>query len=284
MTAPLVLKLGGELVEASDGQGMPALARALVDLAAEPLVVVHGGGRDIDAAIDRAGLVRQQVDGLRITDEATLAIVVSVLAGLVNTRLVAAIGAAGGAAVGLTGVDAQIAPVVPAPPHRTPDGRLVDLQRVGAPIAGAPPPVLIGGLLTLGYIPVVASVSAAADGRLFNVNADTLAADLAGRLGASRLVFAGGTPGVLDEDGRTLPWIEADAIEASIASGRATAGMAAKLRACVDAIDRGVSRVSIVDGRDPARLARLVDQDAGPLQTIVCAASQALSRGVRSCS
>lgn len=281
MTAPLVLKLGGELIESSDGDGLSALARALVDLAARPLVVVHGGGREIDAAIGRAGLVRRQVDGLRITDEPTLAIVVSVLAGLVNTRLVAAICAAGGAAVGLTGVDAQTAPVRPAPPHRTADGELVDLQRVGAPMAGAPPPALIGDLLTLGYIPVVASVSAAADGRLFNVNADTLAADLASRLGASRLVFAGGTPGVLDEEGGTLASIDADAIEESIASGRTTAGMAAKLRACVDAIDRGVSQVSIVDGRDPARLARLIDEGSGPAQTVVRAPSDQVSRGVR---
>ncbi|HET7617882.1 MAG TPA: acetylglutamate kinase [Vicinamibacterales bacterium] len=281
MTAPLVLKLGGELVESSDGNGLSALAGALVDLAARPLVVVHGGGREIDAAIGRAGLVRRQVDGLRITDEPTLAIVLSVLAGLVNTRLVAAICAAGGAAVGLTGVDANTAPVVPAPLHRMANGDLVDLQRVGAPTAAAPPPALIGDLLALGYIPVVASVSAAADGRLFNVNADTLAADLAGRLGASRLVLAGGTPGVLDGDGHTLSSIDADAIEESIAGGRTTAGMAAKLRACVDAIDRGVSHVSIVDGRDPARLARLLDEESGPAQTLVCAPGCQVSRGAR---
>lgn len=281
MTRALVLKLGGELIESPDGDGLQALARALVELAARPLVIVHGAGREIDAAIGRAGLVRRQVDGLRITDEPTLAIVVSVLAGLVNTRLVAAMCAAGGAAVGLTGVDAQTAPVLPAPPHRTADGQLVDLQRVGAPIAGTPPPPLIGDLLTLGYIPVVASVSAAADGRLFNVNADTLAADLAGRLGASRLIFAGGTPGVLDASGRTLPAIDVNGIDASIASGQVTAGMAAKLRACLEAIARGVPHVAIVDGRDAARLARLIDDgEAALAQTVIRAAPHQLSRGI----
>jgi acetylglutamate kinase len=283
VTAPLVLKLGGELLESADDDRLLGLARALVHLAARPLVIVHGAGREIDAAIGRAGIVRQQVDGLRITDEPTLAIVVSVLAGLVHTRLVAAMCAAGGAAVGLTGVDAQTMPVVPAPLYRAADGRVVDLQRVGMPIGGERVPALVGDLLTLGYIPVVASVSAAADGRLFNVNADTMAADLAGRLGAARLIFAGGTPGVLDEEGRTLPVVEETDIEALIASRRATAGMTAKLRAAAAALESGVSHVAIVDGRDPARLARLIEDDSEPARTLVCAAERSLSKGAGSC-
>src|SRR6185369_17979927 len=102
---------------------------------AAPLVVVHGGGKEIDAALRTAGIEKRQVDGLRITDQPTLEIVVAVLAGAVNTRFVAALNAAGVAAVGLTGADAQCGLAEIAPPHRAVDGRLVDLGRVGVPAA-----------------------------------------------------------------------------------------------------------------------------------------------------
>src|SRR6185369_14447665 len=98
---------------------------------AAPLVVVHGGGKEIDAALATAGIEKRQVDGLRITDQPTLEIVVAVLAGAVNTRLVAALNAAGVAAVGLTGADARIGLAQRAPAHHAVDGRTVDLGRVG---------------------------------------------------------------------------------------------------------------------------------------------------------
>src|SRR5476649_2956554 len=120
-TAPVVLKFGGELLE--DPARVARLTKALATLSrTTPLVIVHGGGREIDAALARAGIEKRQVDGLRITDEPTLDIVVGVLAGLVNTRLVAALGTAGVSAVGLTGADAGIGRVVPAAPHRSASG------------------------------------------------------------------------------------------------------------------------------------------------------------------
>src|SRR5436190_10264361 len=131
-SAPVVLKFGGELLE--DPKQVAALTAALAKLSkTTPLVIVHGGGREIDAALARAGIEKRQVDGLRITDDATLEIVVGVLAGVVNTRLVAALGAAGVAAVGLTGADAGIASVVRAKPHLSSSGITVDLGRVGEP-------------------------------------------------------------------------------------------------------------------------------------------------------
>ena len=102
-----------------------------------PVVVVHGGGKEIDAALKVAGIEKRQVDGLRITDEATLDVVVAVLAGAVNTRFVAALNTAGVAAVGLTGADAACGLSAAAPPHRAVDGRVVDLGRVGVPERGA---------------------------------------------------------------------------------------------------------------------------------------------------
>src|SRR5260221_6660764 len=133
---PLVLKCGGELLE--DRAHLATVVVGITRIApTAPLVIVHGGGKEIDAALSVAGIAKRQVDGLRITDEATLDVVVSVLAGAVNTRFVAALNAAGVAAVGLTGADAACGLCAAAPPHRTGDGRVVGLGRVGVPGASA---------------------------------------------------------------------------------------------------------------------------------------------------
>ena len=254
--APLVLKIGGELLE--DPSRLDGVVAAISQIAASgvPLVVAHGGGREIDAALKAAGIEKRQVDGLRVTDERTLAVVVSVLVGTVNTRFVAALTAAGVAAVGLTGVDGACGLADAAPPHRTVDGRSVDLGRVGVPNEQADIRLLTT-LLRDGFVPVVASIGVGRDGQLFNVNADTLAGHLAARLGARRLVIAGTTPGVLGEGGATLPVLDGGAIAQLVAGGTATAGMIAKLRACEHALAGGVEDVVIVDGRD-----RLALQDA----------------------
>jgi acetylglutamate kinase len=254
-TAPVVLKLGGELLE--EPPRVVALASALARLArAMPLVIVHGGGREIDAALARAGIEKRQVDGLRVTDEPTLDMVVGVLAGLINTRLVAALGAAGIPAVGLTGADAGIGLVEPARPHLSANGTTVDLGRVGEP-AGTDKPALLMDLCEKGYVPVVASIGAARDGRLFNVNADTLAGNLAGRLKSPRLVVAGATAGVLDGFGGTIANLSFGDIETLIAEGGATAGMIAKLSACRRAVEGGAKDVFIADGREAAALSVL---------------------------
>ncbi len=247
-----LLKLGGELLEEP---GRLAEIAAVIGGATEPLVVVHGGGREIDAALKRAGIAKRQVEGLRVTDPATLDVVVEVLAGAVNTRLVAAIVKAGGRAVGLTGADAGLVPVEKAPAHRSVDGTMTDLERVGRPV-GAGRPALAAELVAAGYVPVVASIAADADGLLYNVNADTLAADLAARLGAARLVIAGATPGVLDDGGATIEALDLASAAALVSSGIASAGMIAKLTACREAIKGGVEEVLMVDGRQGAVLAR----------------------------
>jgi acetylglutamate kinase len=279
---PVVLKLGGELLETP--QRIAAIGSAIAALRGRsPLLVVHGGGKDIDAALARAGIARRQVDGLRITDDATLEIVMSVLAGLVNTRLVAAVSAAGllrgpqrgraasarvrrrgprrrvgiSVGVGLTGADAAIGLVEKAAPHIATDGSTVDLGQVGIPVGTEPPQLLIE-LCRRGYIPIVATIGMSRRGELYNVNADTFAAHLAGALGAQRLVIAGGTAGVLDERGQTLATIDAAAIDRLIGEGTATAGMVAKLSACRDALAHGVREVFIANGHDLAGISELV--------------------------
>jgi acetylglutamate kinase len=255
MKGVAVLKVGGELLE--DAAAMQHTARTVARVSRQmPLVVVHGGGKEIDAALAHAGIPKHQVDGLRITDERTLQVVVAVLAGSINTRFVAAINAAGGRAVGLTGADAGIGAVKPAKLHRATNGELVDLGLVGEPVAGGGAP-LIEALTANGFVPVIACIGGGRDGRLFNVNADTLAANVAARIKAARIVFAGGTAGVLDSSGDTIAALDADAIDDLVGSGTATAGMVAKLRACRTAQGAGVTEVAIADGRS-ARLAGLL--------------------------
>jgi acetylglutamate kinase len=251
-TRPTVLKLGGELLEAPDR--LRALARGLAALALEgPLAVVHGGGREIDADLARRGLSRIAVDGVRVTDAPTLDAVVAVLAGTVNTRLVAALVAQHLRAVGLTGADAASVPVTKAPPHLAVSGAVVDLGLVGDPLPGDAPRLIVD-LLLLGYVPVIATLGLGAMGQLYNVNADTLAASLACRLGARRLLVAGSTPGVVGHDGRPLAMIDADMVAALVRNGTATHGMVAKLAACRAAIEGGVEDVRIIDARDGHRL------------------------------
>ena len=243
-----VVKLGGELLEQPDdiariAKGIAALAQRTA------LVVVHGGGREIDAALATAGIPKQQVDGLRVTDAKTLDVVVAVLAGAVNTRLVGALRKAGARPVGLTGADASVATMKRSAAMTTTAGARVDLGLVGSPINNGSPQLLTD-LLARDYVPVVACIGATRDGQLLNVNADTLAAHLAASLGARRLVIAGGTSGVLDETGRTIERLDSRHAARLIKSGTANKGMVAKLEACRAALRRGVGDVLIANGRE----------------------------------
>lgn len=251
MNGPLVLKLGGELLESSADRGR------IGDLAAatashRPLVVVHGGGRAIDAELDRRGIAPKKVDGLRITDRPTLDVVVSVLAGSSNTELVAALVSKGVPAVGLTGVDAGFGRAVRTGTHRSTAGAVVDLGFVGDP--SETDASLIELLLVHGYVPVIASLgitepSAGKTAEILNVNADVMACRIAAALGGSDLVIAGATAGVLDAQGDSIAMLDAAGIDRVISSGTATAGMVAKLSSCRTALLEGVASVRIIDGR-----------------------------------
>ena len=246
---PVVLKFGGELLE--DQARLAVVVEGLRTLAGRgmPIAVVHGGGKEIDAGLKVAGIPKQQIEGLRVTDDATLDVVVSVLAGTINTRFVAALTTAGVKAVGLTGADAGCGLSDRAPAHRTVDGRQVDLGRVGIP-SDAADPALLQLLIAEGYVPVVACIGSTRDGQLLNVNADTLAAHLAASLAARRLVIAGGTSGVLDETGRTIERLDTRHAARLIKSGTANKGMVAKLEACRAALRHGVGDVVIANGRE----------------------------------
>jgi acetylglutamate kinase len=247
---PLVLKFGGELLET------PAERKAMAAWAApvarsRPLVLIHGGGRAVDAELARRQIAPRKVDGLRITDRDTLEAVVAVLAGAANTDCVAALVAAGVRAVGLTGVDAAFGRAVRTSAYTSTTGAVIDLGFVGDPENADP--ALLRLLTGHGYVPVIASLGIDhRDHSVLNVNADVMACRVAAALGECELVIAGGTAGVLDSEGRTIPRLDPAGIDEVIASGTATAGMVAKLTSCRAALAAGVASVRLIDGRQLA--------------------------------
>jgi len=277
---PLVLKLGGELVEtAAQRAKIAGFANATVRR--RPLVVVHGGGRAIDVELARRQIAPRKVDGLRITDADTLDVVVSVLAGSSNTDLVAALVAGGVRGVGLTGVDAGFGRAIRSSAHRTVAGAVVDLGFVGDPVDADASLILV--LLAEQYVPVVASIAleepqttlAGSEPTILNVNADVMACRIASALGRCDLVIAGGTPGVLDGTGTSIPSLDTDGIDELVTSGTATAGMVAKLAACRTALAAGVSSVRIVDG---TALDASHDAEAAPGTTLTLTPARTTSR------
>ena len=252
MTAPLVLKLGGELLEtAAQRERLAAVIAGLAS--ARTLVVVHGGGRAIDLELARHDITPRKVDGLRITDEPTRDIVVSVLAGSANTALVAALVGLGVPAVGLTGVDAGFAPALRVRGHRATSGETVDLGFVGDPVEADPS--LIEVLVARGYVPVIASLGVEG-GTILNVNADVMAGRIAASIAGAELVIAGGTPGVLDAAGQPIETLDAEGIDRMIESETATAGMIAKLEACRAAL----AHAYCFSVKDPARKRRTIER------------------------
>lgn len=249
MTGPLVIKVGGELIETPYSRA--AFAGMVQTLrATRPVAIVHGGGRAIDAELARRGIVPKKVDGIRITDAPTLEAVVAVLAGSSNTDLVAALVCAGVPAVGLTGVDAGLGEARRSQPLMSATGDLVDLGLVGDP--DEVDPSLTELLMTNGFVPVMASLGiepGPSGSGVLNVNADVMACRLAAALGAE-LVIAGTTAGVLDGQGALMPALTIPGMVALIEDGTATAGMVAKLRACRVALEDGVPSVRLVDGRE----------------------------------
>jgi len=241
-----VLKLGGELLD--DAEAIRSSAEAIVRLASRGrLVVVHGGGRAIDAELRARGESPRFIDGLRVTDAASLCAVVGVLAGRTNTNLVATLNTRGLRAIGLTGADGLIGLAIKAEPLRSISGEQVDLGLVGQPVGTDA--ALVNDLVGIGCIPVIASIGIDRDGTLLNINADTLAAHLAAIVPAERLIIAGATAGVLDAGKNVIRALSLDDVERMIASGEAHSGMVAKLTACRSALTRGVREVAIIDGR-----------------------------------
>jgi acetylglutamate kinase len=251
--ANIVIKYGGHAM--GDEPFAREFARDIVLLEQTAInpVVVHGGGPQIEAMLKRVGVESQYEAGLRITDEKTLEIVEMVLSGLINKQMVGYINAAGGKAIGLSGKDGNM--LIARKLTRTvvdPDShieKVVDLGLVGEP--DKVDVTVLTQILGREIIPVLAPVAAGANGGTFNVNADTFAGAIAGALKAKRLLLLTDVPGVLDKSKNLIKQLSADDARRLIAEGTISGGMIPKVETCIEALERGVEGVVILDGKVP---------------------------------
>ena len=241
---PIVVKIGGSTLGAEDTtlDDIVALQRG-----GERVIVVHGGGAMITEWLDRLHVPSEFVEGLRSTSAAALEVVIAVLRGAINTRLVAAIGERGGRAVGLSGVDGG--GIVRAERY---DPRLGLVGRVTS-VDGA----FLCALCAAGAIPVVAPIGLEPPAQALNINADTVAGEIARAVAASRLVFLTDVEGLLDAQGRVIARLGRERASALRAEGTMDGGMIPKVEACLRAAEAG-TRAQMANGREAGALRRIV--------------------------
>jgi len=262
----IVVKYGGSAMTEPALQKSFAHDVVLLKLVGMNPVVVHGGGPQIDALLNRIGKTGEFVQGMRVTDAETMDVVEMVLGGAVNKDIVTLINQAGGKAVGLTGQDGAFihAKKLLLPDKDWPE-QMLDIGQVGE--IDAIDPRLIFALEQGGFIPVVAPIGVGANGESFNINADLVAGKLAEILKAEKLVLLTNTPGVLDKDGKLLTGLTPKRIDALFADGTLSGGMLPKISSALDAARNGVKSVHIIDGRvaHALLLEILTDQGVGTL-------------------
>ena len=254
MDKVIVVKLGGATLGSHD-----TTIEDIVKLQQQgkSLVVVHGGGKLITDWLARLGISSQFVQGERVTDKATLEVVISVLAGLVNKQIVATINDLGGQAVGISGVDGAF---IQARIKNTELGYVGVVEKVNlAPLEA---------LLQSGYVPVVAPLGLYSSDQpdetrgIVNINGDTVAGEIAAAIGAERLIFLTDVVGIGDRSGRLLSQLSPEEAEALVASGVASQGMIPKIKACLIALSN-TSITRIIDGRQPHALLREIEGGGG---------------------
>lgn len=245
---PIVIKIGGSTLGAED--------TTLEDIVylqkqGKSLVVVHGGGKFITLWLAKQGAPTRFIHGQRVTDEATLEVVVAVLAGVVNKDIVATIHALGGKAIGLSGADGALLVA------KVKDAQLGYVGEI-AQVNLKP----LQTLLKAGYIPVIAPIgwqnSPNKPGKLLNINADTAAGDIAAALAAERLIFLTDVVGICDHSGKLFTCLTTNQAQDLIASGVASGGMIPKIEACLRALS-AVPLTRIIDGRVPHALLQEID-------------------------
>lgn len=246
----VVIKYGGNaMIDEALKQSFARCVVLLSYIGVNP-VVVHGGGPQIGQMLTALGIASHFREGLRVTDEATMNVVEMVLAGKVNKQIVNLLNQAGGKAVGLSGKD----------------GATIHCQRLELAVSreDAPPeiidignvgevtdidPTLLNALLDKGFIPVVAPVGVDESGETFNINADSVAGALATAMGAKRLILLTDVTGVLDGDGTLISSLTFAKAARAIEDGTATGGMIPKMKCCLEALEDGVEKAHIIDGR-----------------------------------
>jgi acetylglutamate kinase len=276
--AIVVIKYGGHAMGDEATARQFAADVVLLKLLGMHPVVVHGGGPQISRMLDRAGVKSTFVDGLRVTDPATMEVAEMVLSGAVNKEIANWITLAGREAdvrgVGLSGKDARLITVTKATRTRKdPDSNIekaVDLGLVGEP-AHVDPQLLLALIhAEQDYVPVIAPIGVSEGGETYNINADSVAGAVAAALGAKRMLLLTDVAGVMGADGERVEQLKAGEARRAIDEGVATGGMIPKLETCVAAVEAGVEGVVILDGRQPhALLIELfTEHGAG---TLICA-------------
>jgi acetylglutamate kinase len=260
----VVIKYGGAAMK--DGYLKAKVIRDVVFMASVGIrpVVVHGGGPEINTWLTKLNIEPQFKDGLRVTDSETMDVVEMVLVGRVNKELVALINQAGGAAVGLCGKDGNL---VTARPSAEGMGFVGDVSNVQVD--------LVSSLVEAGYIPVISSVAADTGGQAYNINADTVAGEIAAALGAEKLILLTDTPGIMQDfhdPSSLINKLDIHQARALIASGVVAGGMIPKVNCCVRSLAQGVRAAHILDGRMPHALLLETFSDAG-IGTMMVASS-----------
>lgn len=272
-----VIKYGGHAM--GDEKLADMFARDIVLLRQVGInpVVVHGGGPQIAKMLDRLRIQSTFVDGLRVTDAATVDIVEMVLAGSINKSIVSNIGACGGMAIGLCGKDGGLIRARKlVRTQKDPDSnieKVLDLGFVGEPTHVNT--AVLDAVSKAGLIPVIAPIGMGDQGETYNINADTAAGAIASALGASRLYLMTDVAGVLNKDKQLIPDMTVDEARTYFQDGTISGGMIPKLETCIHAVESGVEGACILDGRMPHVLLLEIFTEAG-IGTLV---SNTLSEG-----
>ncbi len=245
-----VIKYGGHAMVDDELSRVFAADIVLIKQVGINPVVVHGGGPQIAEMLDRLDIKSGFVDGLRITDSATVEVVEMVLAGKINKQIVQAVTEAGGNALGLSGKDAGL--MLATRVQKVKGGQTIDLGFVGDP-AEIDADVL-HRLAVAGFIPVIAPIGYGRGGETYNINADTAAGAIAAATKATRLLLLTDVAGVLDKDGNLLTDLTTSQVKSLMKDGTISGGMIPKLETCVEALEDGVEAAVILDGRVPHAL------------------------------
>ncbi|MDB2498152.1 acetylglutamate kinase [Alphaproteobacteria bacterium] len=252
----ILIKFGGHAMGKADYVNAFAADIALLDQVGARPVVVHGGGPQIGEMLKKLQIKSNFIDGLRVTDEATILVVEMVLAGSINKALVAAIAGAGGRAVGVSGKDGGLLTarklMATAKASDSAIQQAVDLGFVGEP--SHVDVTVLNALMQHHLIPVVAPVGSGEDGKTYNINADTAAGAIAAALNATRMLMLTDVTGVLDKNGKLISSLTISQAEALIHDGTVSGGMIPKVKTCIDAVQGGAEGAVIMDGRAPHAL------------------------------
>ena len=261
----IVVKYGGAAMVEESLKLMFARDLALMKLVGMNPVVVHGGGPQTGALLKKLNIPTRFVNGMRVTDAATMDVVEMVIGGQVNQEIVALLNHHGGKAVGVTGKDGGLIrarQLKLSPADLGPEAsEIIDIGQVGE--VEAVDAKVLATLMRDGFIPVIAPIGAGPEGEPYNINADLVAGRVAEALKAEKLVLLTDTPGILDGQGATLSSLSAQEADRLIAAGAITGGMLPKTRCALDAVAGGVGSVQIIDGTKPHALLLEIFTDAG---------------------